>query len=181
VAAGGRRWILGVVAGLAVVLAACTGESDLAAPDEQATEAATSEQALEGARHVRVADCPVTLGTRRTWPDGNWSELTYRAGPLWVALYPDGVVQATPDDVRKGGSIAIKFGWWREVEGKLAIQGRRLDAPAAAVQARIPSGYGRGGFQSTAVIFAGPGCWEVTGSVGAASLRFVTRVVGPKT
>jgi hypothetical protein len=175
---GDTRWLRGFVAALAVFVTACNAGSDSAGPDSQAT--ATYKAATEGAKYVRLVDCPVTVGTRETWPDGNSIELTYRDGPLFVALYPDGIVQATPDDVWEDGSIAIKFGWWRGVKGTLAIEGRRLDAPAPPVQARIPSGYGSSGFQSTAVIFAGPGCWEVTGSLGAVRLTFVTRVVGPK-
>ena len=40
-----------------------------------------------------------------------------------------------------------------------------------------PEGYGEIGFQPTGILFAGPGCWEVTGRVGDASLTFVTLVV----
>jgi hypothetical protein len=38
-------------------------------------------------------------------------------------------------------------------------------------------GYDETGFQPTVVLFAGPGCWEVTGRVGGATLTFVTLVV----
>jgi hypothetical protein len=37
--------------------------------------------------------------------------------------------------------------------------------------------YGDIGFQPSYLIFSTPGCWEVTGRVGEASLTFVTRVV----
>lgn len=59
------------------------------------------------------------------------------------------------------------------------ITGRRLDRDAAALRARVPDGYGRTGFQSTAVVLPTPGCWEVTGRVGSASLSFVTEVIPP--
>jgi hypothetical protein len=171
-------WTVTLMASLALILAACTGDSDPTQPDERVvTEGTATEQAGGRPGNVRAADCPVTRGKEETWP-GNWSELTYRTGPLRVALYPEGIAQATRDDVQEDGSIAIKFGWWRAVEGRLAIEGRRLDAPAPPVRAHIPTGYGRQGFQSTAVIFASPGCWEVTGTLGAAKLTFVTSVVG---
>jgi hypothetical protein len=77
-------------------------------------------------------DCPVTVGTRETWPDGNSIELTYRDGPLFVALYPDGIVQATPDDVWEDGSIAIKFGWWRGGQGDARDRGPTTGCASAA-------------------------------------------------
>jgi hypothetical protein len=71
----------------------------------------------------------------------------------------------------------MKFGWERGVRGQLTIEGRRLDASAPPLRADIPRGYGDIGFQSTAIIFPTPGCWEVTGQVGSATLTFVTKVV----
>jgi hypothetical protein len=71
----------------------------------------------------------------------------------------------------------MKFGWWRALPGpKLTIEGRRLDAEAPPLRASIPDGYGAQ-FQATGIIFPTPGCWEVTGRAGGASLTFVTRVV----
>lgn len=61
--------------------------------------------------------------------------------------------------------------------GPLAIEGRRLDGSAGPLRAHIPKGYGDVGFQVTGILFAGPGCWEVTGRVGDATLSFVTLVV----
>jgi hypothetical protein len=54
---------------------------------------------------------------------------------------------------------------------------RGLDGSAGPLRASIPTGHGETGFQSTGLLFAGPGCWEVTGRVGDASLSFVTLVV----
>jgi len=75
------------------------------------------------------------------------------------------------------GSLQMKFPWWRGVRGSLTIDGRRLDAPGSRLRARIPSGYRDSGFQATGLIFPTPGCWEVTGRVGEASLTFVVVVV----
>jgi hypothetical protein len=96
-----------------------------------------------------------------------------------TALWRDGVVVFKPGGpgfVTKDGALAMKWGWRRATRGPLRIEGRRLDGAAPPLRAHIPSGYGDEGFQSTALIFPAPGCWEVTGRVGPASLTFVTRV-----
>jgi hypothetical protein len=99
---------------------------------------------------------------------------------LTTMLWPDGTVVFKPDgpgEVKEDGSLEMKFGWMRLVKGQLHIEGRRLDGAAPPLTAVIPAGYGDTGFQSTALIFPTPGCWEVTGHVGNGSLTFVTRVV----
>jgi hypothetical protein len=48
---------------------------------------------------------------------------------------------------------------------------------APPLRSHIPAGYGDIGFQATGIIFPTPGCWEVTGRVGNASLTFITKVV----
>lgn len=96
-------------------------------------------------------------------PFGLWSNGT-------VILRPDGAGFVTPE-----GWLGMKFGWQRSVRGRLTVEGRRLDGRALALMAE--TGYDpQIGFQATALIFPTPGCWEVTGRVGAASLTFVTRV-----
>jgi hypothetical protein len=100
------------------------------------------------------------LSVSLTWPAGT------------VVFKPGG-----PGTVLADGSLSMKFGWQRGVRGVLSIDGRRLDAAAPPLRARIPRAYGDIGFQATALIFPTPGCWEVTGHCGDASLTFVTRVV----
>ena len=94
---------------------------------------------------------------------------------LWregkVVFKPGGAGLVLPD-----GALSMKFGWWRLAHGQLTIDGRRLDSPAPPLRASIPDGYGETGFQSTAMIFPTPGCWEVTGHLGDAELTFVTLV-----
>jgi hypothetical protein len=102
----------------------------------------------------------LSLGPFGLWPDGT------------VVFKPRGAGYITPD-----GSLGMKFGWRRGVRGQLRIEGRRLDAPAAPLRSVVPKGYGEIGFQATGLVFATPGCWEVTGRVGDASLTFVTKVV----
>ena len=103
---------------------------------------------------------------------------SYGNGKLWVGgLGHRGVIVATPDFIEPDGSAGMKFGWWREVDGRLSITGRRLDAPAAPARADVPAGYGATGFQASGVYFPTEGCWEVTGTVGTTTLTFVTFVI----
>ena len=102
----------------------------------------------------------LSVGPFGLWPDGT------------VVFKPGGAGFTTPD-----GSLGMKFGWTRGARGPLKIEGRRLDAAASALRSRVPAGYGDVGFQATALVFSSPGCWEVTGRVGNASLTFVTKVV----
>ncbi len=71
----------------------------------------------------------------------------------------------------------MKFGWWRAVPGKLAITGYRTDAAAPAAIGDVPDGYGDMGFQASGVTFPAEGCWNITGTVGTASLTFTTFVI----
>jgi hypothetical protein len=94
-------------------------------------------------------------------------------------LWPDGTIVFKPGGpgfVTADGALSMKWGWRRAVRGQLRIEGRRLDETAPPLRAEVPSGYGDIGFQSSALIFPTPGCWEVTGRVGTASLTFVTLV-----
>jgi hypothetical protein len=67
--------------------------------------------------------------------------------------------------------------WPDGVKGKLTIDGRSLHRPGLGLTAEIPDGYGDEGFQTTALVFPEPGCWEVTVRAGDDSLTFVTRAV----
>jgi hypothetical protein len=99
-------------------------------------------------------------------------------GPF--GLWRDGTVVFKPGGagfITGDGSLGMKFGWQRGVRGHLTIDGRRLDGSAPPLRAVVPNGYGQIGFQATSLVFSTPGCWEVTGHVGDASLTFVTRVM----
>jgi hypothetical protein len=123
-----------------------------------------------------VSACPVTLPNGNSPPGERATSNYYGDGSLWVDLWPGGVVHARPTDVSPDGAITMKFPWWRAVQGALSIAGYRLDGSAPALWTNIPDGYGDSGFQATEIIFPTAGCWEVTGTVGAARLRFVTLV-----
>jgi len=122
-------------------------------------------------RHTADGDLPpnetATSGSRYLGNDA-----------LWTELYPN-PLRPRPEDVHTDGSIEIKVPWWRGVVGRLTVTGRRLDARAPPASAWIPTGYGRTGFQSTAVTFPTPGCWEVTGRAGDASLTFISLILEP--
>jgi hypothetical protein len=101
----------------------------------------------------------------------------YGNGKLRVTLAMNGVIVVSRDFVRPDGSIWWKFPWWRRVHGSLTITGRRLDAPAPPLKPYLPSGYGDFGFQASRVTFPSEGCWQITGTIGHASLSFVTLVI----
>jgi hypothetical protein len=131
-----------------------------------------------------ASDCPVTKPQAKG-PAGATAETffgwgaSYGNGKLWVGgLWPDGIIQATPDFIEKDGSIRMKFGWWRAVDGKLTITGHRVDALGVPALGDAPDGYGTLGFQASGVTFPEAGCWEVTGSLDTGTkLTFVTFVV----
>jgi hypothetical protein len=124
--------------------------------------------------------CPVTKPNGSMPPGERPSPDFHGNGALWTMLWPEGRVVFRPGGsgfVLLDGSLSMKFPWWRGIRGKLTIQGRRLDAPAPPLRARIPEGYGDIGFQATGLIFPTPGCWEVTGLVSGNRLTFITEVV----
>ena len=137
-------------------------------------------------RHLLTAPTQTTVACDVTTPNGivAGGEQPERGShgnrQLSVALWPDGTVVFKPGGagfVTRDSALGMKFGWRRGVRGQLRIEGRRLDAPASPLRAEVPNGYGPLGFQATYVIFSTPGCWEVSGRVGNASLTFVTMVM----
>jgi hypothetical protein len=153
------------------------------------TKTTAQSAASQSANKPASTTCPATLPPKRTGPidamsffepgTSHWKPVLI-LGPF--GLWPDGTVvfrPGGPGEILPDGSLSMKFGWTRGegLRGKLKIHGRRLDAPAPPLRARIPDGYGDTGFQATALIFPTEGCWEVTGEVGDTRLTFVTRVV----
>lgn len=136
---------------------------------------------LTGPQAVVHNTCRVTIPNGSTPPGERPSPTHHGNGELWTALgWPDGAVVFRPGGsgfVLRDGSLQMKFPWWRAVEVPLAIEGQRLDASAPPLRAHIPRGYGPSGFQATGLIFPTPGCWQVTGRAGDATLTFIVNVV----
>jgi hypothetical protein len=104
-------------------------------------------------------------------------------GALWTVLWPNGTIVFKPGGpgfVLSDGALGMKWPFLPLVEGDISVTGKRLDGKSAPLRfetaglATVPSGYQ---FYPGYLIFPTPGCWEVTGQVGDASLTFVTRVV----
>lgn len=116
--------------------------------------------------------CPVTrsgLPSRR-----------YGSRRLSVILPAAGILRVQrnhPDD----GMFGTKLGWIpdRDRNLKLAVSGRRLDAPGRMRVRGVFWGYsstGKGSWAS-AVAFPQGGCWRITGRAGPTKLSYVVRVV----
>ena len=125
--------------------------------------------------------CPVTQPNGDVPPGaGNPEYGGYGNDALWTNLWMwgEGPVPVQPVPGEPGRTRGPgKWAWYRYVPGELTIEGRRLDAPAPPLRASVPDGYGATGFQVSGLDFPTPGCWEVTGRVGDASLTFVVLVV----
>jgi hypothetical protein len=119
-----------------------------------------------------VPDCAVTLvNGGRGGEFGNSSLVAMLPANGKIVFRPGG-----PGEILADGALSWKLGWTRRREGKLLIDGRRIDDAAPPLRARIPDGYGEIGFQSTALIFPTIGCWEVVGHVAGDALAFVILV-----
>jgi hypothetical protein len=129
------------------------------------------------------AACPVTFPNNDR-PPGHNADGGYGNDWLWTNLYmwSDGPEVIVPDDGRispDGAINGMKWAWRRYVPGKLTVEGRRLDAPSAPLEAWVPDGYGDIGFQVTGLTFPSAGCWEITGTLNGHTLTFVTLVIVP--
>jgi hypothetical protein len=165
------------------LVAGCGGHAHTVTTTRTAGLDASVARALSHRSVARaLRDCPVTEANQSV-PPGERPPLDqgpspyYGNGRLWTVLWPRGVFVAGPGDLERDGSISVKFPWWRRGYGYLKITGRRIDARADRLRAHIPRGYGRTGFQSTAVTFPTAGCWRVTGTAGPDRLTVVTLVV----
>ncbi len=140
--------------------------------------ASTTQTAL--AHNQTLAPCLVTKPNGETPPGENPSSTFYGNGSMWTDLRPDGnvIIRANqPGNIGAGGSLTLMWPWWHSPTGQLTIEGRRLDAPAAPLRADIQPRFDVSSFDMSNLTFPTPGCWEITGRVGQASLTFVTQVV----
>ena len=122
--------------------------------------------------------CPVTKPNDRPLPG------LYGNGRLAAPTYYPAIT-VSRRNVQRNGWIGEKFPWRAYgVRGELTITGRRLDRRAPALRARVNPGFPVeekvDAFWAVGILFPTPGCWQITGSVGSATLTFVTRVVDPQ-
>jgi hypothetical protein len=102
---------------------------------------------------------------------------------LYTGLWANGVITFQPGGpgfITSDGALGMKFGWWRGVEGRLRVSGRRLDGVAPPLRLHAPEGYGQSGFQASFLIFPTPGCWQVDAQVGDhadSRITFITEIV----
>jgi hypothetical protein len=158
----------------------CSQQAQVApAPAFTATPAPTSHP-VAVPRQQAPNGCAVTIPNGNGPPGEVSSPQFHGTGALWTVLPPDGIDdggEAQPD-----GSTSQKYPWWTAgATGQLAINGRRLDTPAPPLRARTNSGtpdtgfaeVADGRFWASSINFPTKGCWQVTGTVGHASLTFV--------
>ena len=141
--------------------------------------AAVAQEPSTPAPSASPAACPVSQ-PNGNGPAGWGGNGGYGNDALWtnVWMWGEGPVPVQPDPEHPGRTHGPgKWAWYRYVPGDLTIEGRRLDGEAPPLEAHIPIGYGPAGFQVSGLDFPTPGCWEVTGRVGDASLTFVVLVV----
>lgn len=142
--------------------------SGLSAREEQGSTAPRTLPQLEGRSSL---SCPVTLPPGRNERYGN--------DALATGLWPNGRIVFEPGGpgfVFEDGSLGMKSAWWRLRSGRLSITGKRLDGAAPPLRVDVGEGYRDIGFQPATLIFPTPGCWEVTGRLDEASLKFITLV-----
>jgi hypothetical protein len=161
--------VLALLCAMAAAIAGCAGTAD---PGPVPASSSPAGAAL----------CEPTLPNGDTPPGEKPSRWYHGNGRIWTVLRPRGTVVFAPGgsgEIRADGSLAMKFPFWRGpgVTGDLTITRRSLAGAPSEVKGEIPEGYGAEGFQASAIVFPGPGCWEVTARAGDAQLTFVTRVV----
>ncbi|MCP9487166.1 MAG: hypothetical protein MSC30_15055 [Gaiellaceae bacterium MAG52_C11] len=126
---------------------------------------------MDAGTRERAADCretPVSPAPPNAWM-GTLSTHWRRRGTLWM-----GYTRA--DDAFVARATGQKIPWFRAKGspwGRLRVSGLRLDGDAPPLKAQIPVSYPfREGFQSSALTFSTPGCWQIVARVGLTA-RFV--------
>ncbi len=127
---------------------------------------------------ARTTQCPVTTPNHIAPAGAGKSDVWHGNSRLAVALWTKGVVVPGDGYRLKDGSLSVKYGWWRGIDGSVVIQGRRLDAAAPPFTNEGSDGYGERGFQPSGIEYPTPGCWRITGSIGDESVTATQLVIG---
>ena len=107
-----------------------------------------------------------------TRPRGGWHENEFLSVGLFDRyLFRPGGVGFVDSD----GALGINTLWKRKVMGRLEVGGRRLDGSAPPARAYI-NDHGDTGIQPSFLVFPTPGCWEITGKAGDATITFIVLV-----
>lgn len=148
--------------------------------------ASTTSQPVVVPQQQAPSGCAVTIANGRGPPGEASSPNHHGTGALWTVLPPDGIDKG--GDAEPDGSTSQKYPWWTVgTTGQFTINGRRLDTPAPPLRARTNSGTPETGFAEVAdgrfwassINFPTEGCWQVTATVGHASLTFVVLKATP--
>ncbi|MEV8630042.1 hypothetical protein AB0395_00155 [Streptosporangium sp. NPDC051023] len=91
----------------------------------------------------------------------------YGGGGLWTL--PD---TATLGYARPNGKVTLKMVWWRDQDGMLTINAISPKT-GETVKGEIPGLYPAPGLQPVALALPHLGCWHITASLGATSVRLV--------
>jgi hypothetical protein len=113
-------------------------------------------------------------------PDDFW----FGNEKLWTVLPTDGTWRGLPHYRPTDTAFRQKLLWWRrgwriENPPKLRVTGRRLDSPAAPLEAEASNGWtddANHPFIIVGMDIPTLGCWKVTGRYEDAELSFVIRV-----
>ena len=181
-----HRLALGLIAALALLLAAC------GAPAANAPAPAPAARPLATPPSAAPASCPTTRPPDpafvppapypATPPSVEGDKVWYGTNQLWTWLDADGTWEMARDE----HGLFDKSFWWRqgydwqtETTPRLQVTGRRLDAPAPTVtSSNATNGFeeSMGAFMLVGLELPAGGCWELTGHYHGQSLRFVVRV-----
>ncbi|MFL6551321.1 MAG: hypothetical protein ACJ8OJ_21725 [Povalibacter sp.] len=130
---------------------------------------------LLGSISIASASDAVSESCRVTFPEGGpYGNAALKAnlpGAGKFVFKPGG-----PGFVDQDGGLGIKFSWERLIPGRLVVGGHRLDGDAPPARSYMSPSVEDIGAQGTYLVFPTPGCWEITGRVGDATLTFVLLV-----
>ncbi len=137
-----------------------------------ATLAAAAPTAVRSA----AGACPVTApAANMRYGNASLRAVLPRGGDLVVSdANPPVPASAWFGQIHADGSISVKLAWEGSTRGRLEITGTRLDAHARPLRANVATGTPH--FWASRLTFASPGCWRVTGRVGATRLSVVLAV-----